>query len=85
MLQLNVQWHVLLLLLKLSHTPTSVSDEVLKASDTSEAPKPSKETINWSEYLKEGFENFRPLSDNSVSIITEYMPVRFFNNGSCQM
>ncbi|XP_054269770.1 gamma-tubulin complex component 5 [Macrosteles quadrilineatus] len=62
--QLNVQWHVLWLLLNLSTRPTAVSDECVSIEELPEFIK-EEEEIDWAEYLREGFEEFRYPSDES--------------------
>lgn len=59
----------MLLLLKLSYKPTSLSDEALKAREKDLKSSVPEEKINWPDYLKEGWEKFQCHSDDSVCII----------------
>lgn len=58
----------MLLLLKLSYKPTSLSDDALKAGERKFKDSVPEENINWSDYLKEGWEKFQCHSDDSVCI-----------------
>lgn len=64
-----MQWHVMLLLIKLSYKPTSLSDEALKAGEKELKASVPEENINWPDYLKEGWDKFQCHSDDSVCII----------------
>ncbi|XP_046671949.1 gamma-tubulin complex component 5 [Homalodisca vitripennis] len=63
--QLNVQWHVLLLLLKLSYNPTSVPEHALKVDRVISKPSVQEEEIDWPLYLSEGYERFQCPNDLS--------------------